>query len=192
VIAGGFMQDENTYVTNDLNSPWLIFHGNTTVTLWFPPQVAGRHPKLPVVGVGIDDTPNSIQSLEEGGNFTIGVGQLATFNNLNTNPTNVDGGACTLDGGADASLDGGSTCGPGYYGGSVEITNSSCASYFMHTEIDFDLVDTVAVESPSADSGSSMVGAQAGIGVDAGAVVDSGAGPLAEASAGDAGDAGSD
>ena len=108
VMAGGFMQDENTYVSNDLDSPWLVFRGNTTVKLWFPPEVAGRHAKLPVVAVGTDDTPNSLESQEAGANFTDGVGQLAIFNDLNTRLTIADaGGECAAEGGADGSLDGG-------------------------------------------------------------------------------------
>jgi hypothetical protein len=193
VMAGGFMQDENTYVTNDWDSPWLVFRGNTTVKLWFPPEVAGRHPKLPVVAVGTDNTPNSLESQEAGANFTDGIGQLAIFNDLNTRLTIADaGGECAAEGGADGSLDGGSTCSPVYYGGSVEITNSSCASYFMHVEVDFELSDAGAVESSSTDSGSSTVGAEPGIDAGAGAVVDSGVGPVAEASAGDAGTTSSD
>lgn len=194
VMAGGFMLDENTYVSNGIDAPWLIFRGNTTVKLWFPPEVAGRQYELPIVGVGIDEMPNSIESQEEGGNYTLGVGQLAIFNDLNTRPTSADGGECSADGGADGGLDGGSTCIP-IYGGSVTVTNSSCASYFLSVEVHFALPEVAPVESPSIDSGSSGAGRStvgAGIDAGAGAVVDSGVGPLAEASAGDAGDTGSD
>ena len=34
----------------------------------------------PLVYVGTDETPNSVESREEGANYTTAVGQLATFN----------------------------------------------------------------------------------------------------------------
>jgi hypothetical protein len=193
-MRGGFMLDDNTYVSNGIDMPWLIFRGNTTVKLWFPPEVAGRQAELPVVGVGVDETPNSPQSQEEGANYTTGIGQLALFNDLNTTPTSADGGECVPNAGGDGGLDGGSACIP-LYGGSVEITNSSCASYFLYAEIHFALPEVAPVESPSIgsgglDAGSSMAGV--GIDVGAGTAVDSGGSPLAQASAGDAGNAGSD
>ncbi len=158
------MLDEDTYVTNDMNDPWLTYHGNTTIQVWFPPEVAKRCVVAVTVYAGTDETPNSAQSQEEGANYTMIDGQLATFTLLNTNLTYVEAGAES-----------------GFYGGSVMITNSSCASYFARVVVQFGHCEAGA--SGSAGGGPTGAGIDAG----AGAVVDSGVGPLAEASADAAG-----
>lgn len=180
----GFMLDKDTYVTNDINAEWLTFRGNTTVKLWFPAEVAGRQVEPPLVYVGTDETPNSLESREEGANYTNGVGQLATFNELNTSLTYENGGGVTedkADAGYVCASEGGVGC---VYGGSILITNSSCADYSMHVEVHF----------ASGDVGTLSSGAQASRGdaeVDAAASADVGveapASALAEAGPMDAG-----
>jgi hypothetical protein len=155
VPGRGFMLDEDTYVTNDLNDPWLIYHGNTTVKIWFPPEVAGRTVEPPTVFAGTDDTPNSPESQEEGANFTQVDGQLATFTLLNTNLTYADGGLVG-DGGVDAGAGG------AIYGGSVLITNSSCASYFASVVVHFAHRDTPTAASTPAEGGAPTGAAAAG------------------------------
>jgi hypothetical protein len=137
--GGGFMQDENTYVSNALDQTFLVYNGNTTVRLWFPAEVAGRTPQLPTVAVGTDDAPNSDAAVAEGANYTQAIGQLATFNLLNTfpEPRVVNGHRV---------------------GGGVWITNSSCASYFAQVTVHFDSTeagsgDGVRVAGAGADAG---------------------------------------
>jgi hypothetical protein len=190
VPGQGFMLDEDTYVTNGINDEWLPFHGNTTVKLWFPAEVAGRQAEIPVVAVGTDDAPNSAESGSEGANYTTGVGQLAIFNELNTNLTYEDGGRVRGDGGVGDATVAGYVCDGGVgciYGGSVLITNSSCADYFMHVEVHFASRDV-----GTASNGAQAVrtdaevdsAASAGMGVDAAASAPAEAGPVNSGSAG--------
>jgi hypothetical protein len=119
---GGFMQSEDFYVTNDINTTWLGYNGNTTIRLWFPPEVAGRIVQTPVVDVGLDDMPNAPFAMEEGLNYTTAVGQLAILNALMVFPEPV---IVDLEGKKYR------------VGGSVTITNTTCASYFVHVEVTF-------------------------------------------------------
>jgi hypothetical protein len=138
--CGGFMQSEDLYVSNDLNammgpappctspitgsqsyaSTWLDYHGNTTIKLWFPPEVAGRTVQSPIVDVGIDDMPNALFAMDAGINYTTAVGQLAILNALIVYPKPVK------PPGRDYLV-----------GGSVTITNTTCATYFAHVEVTF-------------------------------------------------------
>jgi len=140
---GGFMQDEDTYVTNALNQRWLDYPGNTTVRIWFPPEVAGRTADLPIVAVGTDDAPNSDAAVSLGDNYAPAGGQLAIFNLLNTfpEPKMVEGHRV---------------------GGGVWVSISSCASYFVHVQVHFARVDST--EAGGAGDGSRGAGADAGIG----------------------------
>src|SRR5215831_18219480 len=90
--AGGYMLDQNTYVSNDRDQPWLVFHGNTTIQIYFPPQAACRIPKSPAIEIGTLATPNSVAAFEDGGNYVPAAGQPAILNELNTVPTLEDGG----------------------------------------------------------------------------------------------------
>jgi hypothetical protein len=140
--GGGFMQDENTYVSNALDQTFLDYHGNTTVRIWFPAEVAGRTPEVPSVFVGTDDMPNSDASEADGANYTQAIGQLATFNLLNTfpEPRVVDGHRV---------------------GGGVWITNSTCALYSAQVTVHFAIVDPT-------EAGSAGGVRLAGAGADAG------------------------
>ncbi len=40
VPGGGFLLDD-TYFSQSIDSDWLPFQGNTTIRIWFPPEVAG-------------------------------------------------------------------------------------------------------------------------------------------------------
>jgi hypothetical protein len=144
--GGGFMVDEDTYFSNDPNQPWLVYHGNTTVRFWFPPEVAGRTAEVPQVFVGIDQMPNSPDALDSGANYTQGVGQLAIFNTLSTQ--NPDGAPGPYE--QDGHL----------VGGGFMVTNSSCASYFAHVEVHFAHLDTPTIDGP--EGGGPMVVARAG------------------------------
>lgn len=119
---GGFMQSEDLYVSNRIDTTWLGYNGNTTIRLWFPPEVAGRTFQTPVVDVGLDDMPNAPSAMEEGVNYTQGVGQLAILNDLNVSPEPF---MVALEAGTYR------------VGGSVTITNSNCADYFAHVEVTF-------------------------------------------------------
>jgi hypothetical protein len=130
----GFMVDENTYETNGLNDPWLDFRGNTTIQIQFPPEVAGRTPLLPVVAIGTDQDPNSPAAEDAGANYTQSVGQLAIFNDLNTNPVANDAGTVL-------------------YAGGFALTNVSCASYFAHVQVQFLPRDAATETSGALDGG---------------------------------------
>jgi hypothetical protein len=134
---GGVMQTQDLYVTNDINkSPWLTYNGNTTIRLWFPPEVAGRSVQLPVVAVGTDDMPNADTAMAAGVNYTTGVGQLAILNALTIFPEPKNVHLVTSCSTACSSPDGSE--GRMYpVGGSVTITNTTCATFFTHVEVTF-------------------------------------------------------
>jgi hypothetical protein len=111
---GGFALDDNTFVTSGWNDRWLPYNGGETLTVWFPPQFAGRTAKIPQAVLGTDPTPNGGDAFNDGDNFTPVAGQLVLFNDLNTH-------------GNDA----------GTVGGSFTVTNGSCASYYARFEVDF-------------------------------------------------------
>jgi hypothetical protein len=138
--GGGFMVDETTYVSNGLDQTWLDYHGNTTVRIWFPPSVAGWIAEAPQVLTGTDDMPNSDAALDSGANYTQVLGQIATFNTLNTIGGVVDGHTV---------------------GGQVLITNSSCASYFAQITVHF--IPTGPIEAGGAAQTAPGAGADAGI-----------------------------
>lgn len=116
--VGGYMLDQNTYVSNDLNQNWLDFPGNTTIQIYFPPRAACRVAKSPDIEIGTAETPNSVAAYDDGGNYVPAAGQPAILNELNTDPIfGPDGGI--------------------KYGGGLLLTNSSCALYAVHVEVDF-------------------------------------------------------
>jgi hypothetical protein len=137
-------------VSNDLNQTWLTYNGNTTIKVWFPPEVAGRIPEIPRVFVGIDDSPNSSAAFDSGANYTQAVGQLAIFNVLNVYPRDpADGGPVYPRNPADGGP-GGSPLNSGQpVGGGVEITNSSCATYFAHIEVAFLPEESALASNPA-------------------------------------------
>jgi hypothetical protein len=143
----GFMLDENTYVTSAMDSDWIPFRGNSTIRIWFPVQVLGRVPLIPVVTVGLDQTPNGGAAFVPGDNYTFGAGQLALLNSLNTGDAGPDGGL------VHDMVDGGS------YGGGMSVSNSTCASYFARVEVQF----------VPLDGGTPMLPVNDGISLDGGA-----------------------
>jgi hypothetical protein len=46
--AGGFMIDENTFVTSSLDGNWLGFPGAATLRIWFPPEAHRMRGSLPL------------------------------------------------------------------------------------------------------------------------------------------------
>jgi hypothetical protein len=153
--VGGHMLDENTYVTNDLDSDWLPFPGNSTIRIWFPLQLLGRIPLVPVVEVGIDQTPNSLASLEAGDNYTQGVGQLAIFNALSTTPPpNSDGGPGSF------------TFNKVDYGGTLWVTATTCAKYFAHIQVQFVPLDAGPSTQGPDEAAAPLSTADAGAGAD--------------------------
>jgi hypothetical protein len=134
--AGGFMVDENTYVSNaiigNINSDWPGYNGMTTIRFWFPPEVLGRTPELPFVWVGLDPTPNGGDAYVVPDNYTMASGQLAILNFLETAPADKNPGGHAV-------------------GGGVWVTNGTCASYFVHVEVHF--VDGGSPVDAQADSG---------------------------------------
>jgi hypothetical protein len=146
-FAGGHMLDENTYVTNDIDSNWLRYNGNTTINILFPAAVLGRIAKVPVVEVGLGPNPNGGDAFSTTDNYTTAVGQLAIFNFLNTAPLHDDAGDPAVIVVGDAS-----------FGGGLTVTNSTCASYFVRVEVDFIPLDAGAATSSSPESGGSIDG----------------------------------
>jgi hypothetical protein len=111
------MLDENTFVTGDWGDPWLPYPPNTTIRIWFPPEVVGRTPRAPIGEVGVDQTPNGGPKFAGGDNWTNAAGQLAYYNFLQTN----------------ASVQAGHAVGGGFW-----VTNATCApNYFARFEVDF-------------------------------------------------------
>jgi hypothetical protein len=113
---GGYMVDRDTFVTGDWGAPWLPFGANTTIRIWFPPEVAGRYPKTPVADIGVDPTPNGGPSFMQGDTYATASGQLSEFNFLNTDMQRTDGGEV---------------------GGGVWLTNGTCGLYYARVEVDF-------------------------------------------------------
>lgn len=111
----GHMIDANTYVTNDWGEPWPKLSPNGTIRMWFPPEVAGRYPKPPIVNIGVDPTPNGGSSFVSGDTYTTAGGQLGEFNFSNTDRQTSDAGT---------------------FGGGLWLTNASCASYCARVEVD--------------------------------------------------------
>jgi hypothetical protein len=125
--VNGFMLDDNTFVTTDMNSPGIDYRGMTTIRIWFPKQVLGRIPTITQVTVGTDPTMNGGDSFDDADISTNAAGQLAEYNELTTTrpPRGPDGGPTffTFDGGE--------------FGGFIEVTNASCASYFAWVTVLF-------------------------------------------------------
>jgi hypothetical protein len=174
-FVSGHMLDENTYVTNDMDSDWMLFPGNSTINIWFPPQVLGRVPLVPVVEVGLDPTPNGGDEFVPGDNYTFGAGQLALLNSLNTGNTHPPG----ADGGPQAWVVDG-----GHYGGGISVGNSTCANYFARVEVQFVPLDAGTPTDPVNDGGSLDSGANAITGAVPDAATE---GALADAGLADAG-----
>lgn len=156
---GGFMIDENTYVSNAIDSDWLDYHGMTTVQIWFPPEVLGRRALLPRVWVGLDPTPNGGDAYVNGDNYAPGAGQLAILNFLETAP-----GGFAADGGSLGAVKYDKDDGGHPVGGGFSLTNGSCALYSASVEVDFVPLDSTGTSA--AVDGGSPVDAQ----VDAGAL----------------------
>src|SRR5579859_8259974 len=56
---GGFALADDTFVTSQwMNDRWIPYDGGETLTVWFPPEFAGRTPKIPQAALGTDPTPN--------------------------------------------------------------------------------------------------------------------------------------
>ncbi len=123
--VNGFMEDETTFVTNAVDSPWIQYNGMTTVRIWFPKQVLGWKWKFPEVQISTEPTPNTLSSFDDGDVQSGAAGQLAVYDLVTTTPqTGVDGGPFfTFDGRE--------------FGGFIQVTNASCAQYFALLQIEF-------------------------------------------------------
>jgi hypothetical protein len=145
--AGGFMIDENTFVTSSLDGNWLGFPGQVRLRIWFPPEAQGRIALAPTCYLGVATTsdctpglpsPNAEFAGDSGINYAQGAGQLSEFNDVNTRRTDTDAGT---------------------FGGSFEVTNDTCQCYLAWCRVDFVPLDAM----PSVtDDASSEAGADAG------------------------------
>ncbi len=162
---GGRMTDPFTYESNDINRPWLDYGGMTTVRLWFPPASLGLTPIDAVVYTGLDETPNGGDSFVDGDLWSQAAGQNAVFNSFNTEPmTGPDGGPTVIEIG-DAS-----------FGGSIQVTNASCARYFARIVVHFGPRESAATGMTGPDAPLVDAGAEAsGQAIDAEASPDAGA-----------------
>ena len=162
----GFMEDPTTFVTTAMNSPWIDYRGQTTIRIWFPKEVLGWTPKVPLVEVGTDPTPNTTESFDDGDVASPAAGQLAEFNLLTTAPrTGADGGPFFVVNGKE-------------FGGFLELTNASCAPYFAYVQVEFNQPQAstgaeggLAAAGPDLDAGPSGAASEAGA-PDAGAGAD--------------------
>jgi hypothetical protein len=144
--AGGFMIDENTFVTNSLDGNWLTFRGAATLRIWFPTEAQGRIPLAATCYVGLPTTPDctpgpvspNAQFPGSGVNYAQAAGQLSEFNDLNTRRTDTDAGT---------------------FGGGFEVTNATCVCYLAWCRVDFVPLDAM---SSLTDDASSEAGADAG------------------------------
>jgi hypothetical protein len=143
---GGFMIDENTFVTSSLDGNWLGFPGAATLRIWFPPEAQGRVPLAATcdvaAGAASGCTPGpaspNAQFAGDGVNYAQAAGQLSVFNDLNTRGTETDAGT---------------------FGGSFVVTNATCQCYLAWCRVDFVPLDAM----PSVtDDASSEAGADAG------------------------------
>jgi hypothetical protein len=153
---GGFMIDENTFVTSSLVGPyasstpaWIGIPGNRTLLILFPPEVAGRTPLEPKCMIANGQNPNDPSAGPDGVTFTTASGQLAEFNDLNTRLSSFDDGAAIE-----------------YFGGSFFVKNATCQFEYYRCIVEF-----VPLDAPP----SPMVGASAEAGADAGATSADGA-----------------
>jgi hypothetical protein len=125
--SGGFMIDENTFVTSALDGDWMLFPGNASIQIFFPPQVAGRVPLPPTGYVATARNPNSLASLNAGATFTTASGQLSLYNAVLT---------------ADAG---------GSVGGSFYVKNGGCQTYYAWFSVDFVPVSVAPPDAAAAD-----------------------------------------
>lgn len=145
--AGGFMIDENTFVTSSLDGNWLRFPGAAMLRIWFPLEAQGRIPLAPTCYVGVATTPdctpgppgpNAQFAGDSGITYAQTAGQLSEFNDVNTRRTDTDVGT---------------------FGGSFEVTNATCQCYLAWCRVDFVPLDAM----PSlTDDASTEAGADAG------------------------------
>jgi hypothetical protein len=142
-VAGGFMIDENTFVTSSLDGTWLGFPGAGTLRIWFPPEAQGRVPLAPICDVGVattsDCTPGTLSrnaqfASDSGITYAQVAGQLSEFNDVNTRRTDTDAGT---------------------FGGSFEVTNATCACYLAWCRVDFVPLDAMpsVTDDPSGEAG---------------------------------------
>jgi hypothetical protein len=121
----GFMEDSTTFVTTVVSGPWIQYNGQTTIRIWFPKEVLGWQWKIPLVEVGTEATPNTLENFDDGDVGSNAAGQLAEFNLVTTAPrTGTDGGPFYV-------LDGKE------FGGFLQLTNASCAPYFAYVQVEF-------------------------------------------------------
>jgi hypothetical protein len=145
-FVNGFMADANTFLTSDLASPGIEYRGMTTVRIWFPKEVLGRIPLFPQVSVGTDPTLNTGGSFDDGDIASSAAGQLAEVNELTTTPPKGSDGGPTF-----FTFDGGE------FGGVLQLTNASCASYSAWVRVDFPALGDETV-NPGQDAGFAEAG----------------------------------
>jgi hypothetical protein len=122
--AGGFMIDQDTFVTSSLDGTWVEYPANGTLRILFPPEVACRMPLGPpscYVGVAPSPiscapSPNAPSAGDGGINYAQASGQLAEFNDLNTVRTDTAAGT---------------------FGGSFVVRNATCQLYCLWCRVDF-------------------------------------------------------
>lgn len=144
---GGHMLDPLTYETNDVNATWLDYRGMTTIQIWFPPEVFGLTLENITVYTGLDPTPNGGDAFVDGDIYAMGAGQTAVYNSFNTTPARGTDGGPTLK-----VIDGAS------FGGSLDVTNNSCAVYFARIVVTF-----AHPTEPVAEASVANVSAEAGL-----------------------------
>jgi hypothetical protein len=163
---GGFMIDENTFVTSSLvdvnpyasSTPsWIGIPGNRTLRILFPPEVAGRTPLTPTCLVANGQNPNDPSAGPDGVTFTTASGQLAEFNDLNTRLSSFDDGAAVET-----------------FGGSFFLKNATCQFEYYRCIVDF-----VPLDAAPSGMDDASAEAEAGAGADAGATSDGALGDAA-------------
>jgi hypothetical protein len=174
----GFALDDNTYVTTDLNGPWIPFNGNATIRVWFPPFFVNRTPTYVMEQVtnssdGVANEQKGDEPFIGGTNWTLGSGQLGYFNFLDTFGKRIDdaGNPVLDDAGNWVTIDGGDAGTP--VGGGFSVLNATCVNYFVRFVVGFVPLDAAAsgstmspIGDASADQGTA---AESGADAEAGA-----------------------
>jgi hypothetical protein len=118
----------------------------TTIRLWFPPEALGLTLENITVYTGLDPTPNGGDAFVDGDIYAMAAGQTAVYNSFITTLARGPDGGPTLVEIGDAS-----------FGGSLDVTNSSCAVYFARIVVTFarrvEPVAEAGVASVSTDAG---------------------------------------
>ena len=157
---GGFMIDENTYVSNAIDSDWLrLSRHDDGPDPGSRPRCWGARRCCPACGSGSTRLRTEATPYVNGDNYAPAAGQLAILNFLETAP-----GGFAADGGSLGAVKYDKDDGGHLVGGGFSLTNGSCALYSASVEVDFVPLDSTGTSA--AVDGGSPVDAQ----VDAGAL----------------------